>query len=43
MTQSTATAAGPAPATFHSVAHPHRSYGYASGALGRKTPQLRDL
>ena len=65
MTQSTATAPGPAsaaqagglvrfaegkkhqargrPCVFHSVAQPHRSDGYASGALGRETPQLRDL
>ncbi|MEX2499487.1 MAG: RHS repeat domain-containing protein [Wenzhouxiangellaceae bacterium] len=43
MTQSTATAPSPASAAFRSVAHPHRTGEYASGALGREAPQLRDL
>ena len=34
---------GPASEAFRSVARPHRSDGYASGALGRKTPQPQDL
>ena len=34
---------GPASEAFRSVARPHRSYGYASGALGPKTPQPQDL
>ena len=42
-TPSTATPPGPASAAFHSVANPHRSYGYASGSLGRAKPRLRDL
>ena len=39
----TATPPGPASAAFRSVAHPHRTGEYASGALGRKTPHLQDL
>jgi len=34
---------GPASVAFHSVASPHRSVGYASGLLGRETPQPQDL
>lgn len=33
----------PPSADFHSVASPHRSYGYASGLLGRESPHLRGL
>ncbi|MEX2499482.1 MAG: RHS repeat-associated core domain-containing protein [Wenzhouxiangellaceae bacterium] len=43
MTQSTATASSPTSAAFRSVAHPQRTGEYACGALGRKTPRLRDL
>ena len=43
MTRPTATPPGPASATFHLIANPHRSVGYASGSLGRETPHLRDL
>ena len=39
----TAAPSGPASEAFRSVARPHRSDGYASGALGRKTPQPHDL
>jgi len=39
----TATPPVPASGAFRSVAHPHRTGEYASGALGRKTPHLRDL
>ena len=43
MTPSTATPPGPASAGFCSVAGPHRTGKYASGPLGRKSHQLRDL
>ena len=43
MTQSTATAPSPTSAAFRSVAHPQHTGEYACGALGRKTPRLRDL
>ncbi|MDT8408470.1 MAG: hypothetical protein RQ741_02605 [Wenzhouxiangellaceae bacterium] len=33
----------PAPAAFCSVAHPHRTGGSVSGALGRKTPEPQGL
>ncbi|MCA1779605.1 MAG: hypothetical protein LC637_09530 [Xanthomonadaceae bacterium] len=42
-TRSTAAPPGPASAAFCSVAHPHRTGKYASGALGRKTPQPQNL
>src|SRR6056297_2212509 len=42
-TRSTAAPPVPASAAFRSVAHPHRTGEYASGALGRKTPHLQDL
>jgi len=34
---------GPVAAAFRSVAHPHRTGEYASGALGHETPQPQDL
>ncbi len=43
MTPSTATAPCTASATFHSVAHPHRTVKYVSGVLGREMPQLQGL
>ena len=39
----TATPSGPGSAAFRSVVHPHRTGEYASGVLGRETPQLRRL
>mgnify|MGYP005840288757 CR=1 FL=1 len=43
MTQPAATLPDPESTTFHSVAHPHRTVEYVSGALGRETPYLRGL
>jgi len=39
----TAAPPDPASAAFRSVTHPHRTGEYASGALGRETPQTQDL
>src|SRR6056297_1083638 len=42
-TCSTAASPGTASTAFRSVATPHSSYGYASGLLGRETPQPQHL
>ena len=43
MTQPAAMLPDPESTTFHSVAHPHRTGEYDSGALGRETPHLPGL
>ena len=43
MTQAAAMLPDPESTTFHSVAHPHRTGEYDSGALGRETPYLHGL
>ena len=43
MTQPAAMVPNPESTKFHSVAHPHRTGEYVSGALGRETPRPQDL
>ena len=43
MTQPAAMLPDPESTTFHSVAHPHRTGEYDSGALGHETPHLHGL